>query len=304
MFEDARLTSGKSFSSFNNFNSPQQPISIAMNPLSNTTNEQMLSNSQTNSAQHNQSFGQFSVQPVNQQLQPEQPTIIQHHPSQSFFQPALHQFPQQPPPSYAELCERVERLEQTVQSVYDVVDRIDKKFDLLISNQRQGSFDDLMSEEQPAESLTHEDLPSEFVDQPRKEDGTKRAGAKKDVVKALKALYKDNEELVKTKMAGLEQHLNASINFMKSLLADKAKYYISWKALEETNSQQKEIVMERFIQMVSTTPPRIPINKCDNNWIAHALISTKWDNIREPKNKNKKLISRNETSIMTGEEER
>ncbi|KAG2222356.1 hypothetical protein INT45_009829 [Circinella minor] len=71
----------------------------------------------------------------------------------------------------------MERLEQTVQSIYNVVDRIDKKFDLLISNQRQESFDNLMSEEQAAESLTRKDLRSEFVDQPRNEDGREEESA-------------------------------------------------------------------------------------------------------------------------------
>ncbi|KAI9275913.1 hypothetical protein BDA99DRAFT_532859 [Phascolomyces articulosus] len=184
---------------------------------------------------------------------------------------------------YKKFCERVERLEQSVKSIYDIVDRIDKKFDLLISNQRQGSFDDLMSEEQSTDRLFVRTYLQNSLSNQEKSDGTKRPGAKKDIYNALMVLYKNDKQLMKTKMAGLGQHLSASINFMKTLLADK-------KTLKEANSQQKEIVMKRFIQMVSTTSPHTPIDQCDNNWIAHGLISTKWDNIRVPKNKNKELI--------------
>ncbi|KAI7848460.1 hypothetical protein BDC45DRAFT_314475 [Circinella umbellata] len=139
------------------------------------------------------------------------------------------------------------------------LDRLESKMDLILASKDQAGE----ALEEPVEGAGDDEPPADFICQPRTAQGKVRNPKIADVDAAILALTNMDNSAKMMKMARLEDHVDAAIVLVKSLAREK---------VDQTWSNQehgvRSSIMKLFTESVSKGDPWIPIEKCENNWMA------------------------------------
>ncbi|KAG2214570.1 hypothetical protein INT45_010632 [Circinella minor] len=152
--------------------------------------------------------------------------------------------------------------------------------------------------EEHVEEAGDDEPPVDFVRQPRNAQGKVRNAKIADVDAAILALSNMDNSTKMLKMAGLETHVTAAIKRMPVMVGDK----MAGQLWSSQSHEATSFIMKLFTELVSKSDPWIPIQKCENNWMARFLLLQKWSNAN--KKKSGGVATDNAESVVTvGSEE-
>ncbi|KAG2218795.1 hypothetical protein INT45_000332 [Circinella minor] len=220
----------------------------------------------------------MTVPRANDQFQPTSQAPHQH-PGASFAQlmsqPMYQPFgPTLSPSSEAVIMGRLDSIQGEMTSISQAISRLQETVNLLVEHQGQqgvtsGSQDRADSDDEADE------LPLDFVRQPRNSRGKVRNPTKSDVEGAVLALVNGNVEEQQKKLAGIEKHVDTAIGRMKMLVPSNM-VSDSWTSQDESI---RNAIMKLFLDSVSKSHPFVPLDECEKNWIARHFLVQKWNNI-------------------------
>ncbi|KAI8136358.1 hypothetical protein BJV82DRAFT_676830 [Fennellomyces sp. T-0311] len=128
--------------------------------------------------------------------------------------------------------------------------------------------------EQPAREQTpDEGLPDLFVKKPTLENGNTRKPVKEDIVAAVRSMSSSDAEGQK-KYIELCNHVDGVIKFIKQLVP-KERWGLSFTAHGDVCNR----VMSRFLTSVSSKKPFLPLDRCEDNWIARHMVMQDWNSV-------------------------
>ncbi|KAI7848759.1 hypothetical protein BDC45DRAFT_561372 [Circinella umbellata] len=156
------------------------------------------------------------------------------------------------------------------------LDRLESKMDLILASKDQAGE----ALEEPVEEAGDDEPPVEFIRQPRNEQGKVRNAKIADVDAAVLALSNMDNSTKMLKMARLDNHVEAAIKQLNSIAVRKGTAGLPWSSQDHGVTSS---IMKLFTESVSKGDPWIPIEQCENNWMARFLLLQKWSNASKKK---------------------
>ncbi|KAG2217944.1 hypothetical protein INT45_004071 [Circinella minor] len=155
-------------------------------------------------------------------------------------------------------------------------DRLESKMDLTLASKDQAGE----ALEEAVEEAGDDEPPAEFIRQPRNAQGKVRNAKIADVDAAILALFNMDNSTKMLKMARLDNHVEAAIKQMISIAVRKGTAGQPWSSQDHGVTSS---ITKLFTESVSKGDPWIPIEQCENNWMARFLLLQKWSNAAKKK---------------------
>ncbi|KAG2225382.1 hypothetical protein INT45_005626 [Circinella minor] len=128
--------------------------------------------------------------------------------------------------------------------------------------------------EEHVEEAGDDEPPVGFIRQPRNAQGKVRNAKIADVDAAILALSNMDNSTKMLKMARLDNHVEAAIKQMNSIAVRKGTAGQPWSSQDHGVTSS---IMKLFTESVSKSDPWIPIEKCENNWMARFLLTSEME---------------------------
>ncbi|KAG2222256.1 hypothetical protein INT45_010669 [Circinella minor] len=216
----------------------------------------------------------MTVPRANEQPQPTSQAPHQH-PGASFAQlmnqPMYHPFgPTLSPSSEAIIMGRLDSIQGEMTSISQAISRLQETVNLLVERQGQQG---VASGQDRAESDDEADeLPLDFVRQPRTTTGKVRNSTKSDVEAAILPLVDGNVKEQQKKLAGINKHVDTAID-----------------------RSVRDAIIKLLLDLVSKSHPFVPLDACEKNWIARHFLVQKGNNIHTRDDDEDSVVVTNES---------
>ncbi|KAG2214969.1 hypothetical protein INT45_007708 [Circinella minor] len=234
----------------------------------------------------------MTVPRANEQPQPTSQAPHQH-PGASFAQlmNQLMYYPFGPtlsPSSEAIIMGRLDSIQGEMTSISQAISRLQETVNLLVERQGQQG---VASGQDRAESDDEADeLPLDFMRQPRTTTGKVRNSTKSDIEAAILALVDGNVEEQQKKLAGIDKHVDTAIGRMK-MMVPRNKVPHSWTSQDRS---VRDAIIKLLLDSVSKSHPFVPLDTCEKNWIARHFLVQKWNNIHAQDDDEESVVVTNE----------
>ncbi|KAG2214516.1 hypothetical protein INT45_000624 [Circinella minor] len=155
------------------------------------------------------------------------------------------------------------------------LDHLESKIDHILASKDQVGE----ALEEHVEEASDNESPVDFVRQLQNSQGKVRNAKIADVDAAILALSNMDNSTKMLKMADLEAHVTAAIKRMTVMVGDK----MAGQPWSSQSHEATSFIMKLFTESVSKGDLWIPIQKCENNWMARFLLLQKWSNANKKK---------------------
>ncbi|KAG2213239.1 hypothetical protein INT45_013764 [Circinella minor] len=221
----------------------------------------------------------MTVPRANKQPQPTSQALHQH-PGASFAQlmnqPMYHPFgPTLSPSSEAIIMGRLDSIQGEMTSISQAIRQQD-----VASGQDRAKSDDEADE-----------LPLDFMRQPRTTTGKVRNSTKSDVEAAILALVDGNVKEQQKKLASIDKYVDTAIGRIKMMVL-RNKVPHSWTSQDWS---VRDAIIKLLLDSVSKSHPFIPLDACEKSWIAHYFLVQKWNNIHTRDDDEESMVVTNES---------